>query len=329
MEKIAGKFQISANKQLNSETVLGVSKQSFRTALPFSVSKERRSRFEKSFCVGLPRLNFHARRPSSLADPVSQLCTARQFQERVYSNCCGEIHEPPRFHRKQWEFAYILQVLKKHGKLASRSKGLGFGCGLEPLPAVFCKYGCEVLVTDLAQENAVSKGWKETSQYTANLDQLYEASQRIIDQKSFYDRITYREVDMNNVPRRFDKSFDFVWSACSLEHLGSLQAGMDFIYASLCCLRPGGVAVHTTEFNLSSNTDTVENDQVCLYREKDILGAIKGLPKGCSAVQLNLDAGNSEIDAYVDVPPYLPAPHLKLLLGQYVTTSIGLIFTKD
>jgi 2-polyprenyl-3-methyl-5-hydroxy-6-metoxy-1,4-benzoquinol methylase len=310
------------------ETVLGVTLGSFKEALPYGSAGQRRTRYKQSYTADIPRWSFKSNGASSLKTPLSQLCTADQFQEPVYSELCAEIHEPPRLHRKQWEFAYILQVLKKHGKLKPGSKGLGFGCGREPLPAAFCKYGCSVLATDLDQESGISKGWRETSQYTGNLDELFEASRRIVDKKTFYEQITYKEVDMNSVPAELHGGFDFVWSACSLEHLGSLQNGINFIYSSLRCLKPGGVAVHTTEFNLSSDSETVENSQVCLYREKDILQTISALPEGFSAVQLNLDTGRGEIDKYVDVPPYLPAPHLKMLLERFVTTSIGLIFTR-
>ena len=37
------------------------------------------------------------------------------------------------------------------------------------------------------------------------------------------------------------------------------------------CIKRGGVAVHTTEFNLSSNEETVENGNSALYGEGRIL----------------------------------------------------------
>ena len=52
---------------------------------------------------------------------------------------------------------------------------------------------------------------------------------------------------MNHLPDDL-RGFDFTWSSCALEHLGTLAAGADFVVAQMDCLRPGGVAVHTTEF---------------------------------------------------------------------------------
>jgi SAM-dependent methyltransferase len=301
----------------------------FSKALAHSNYDQNRTNFESCYCPRLERLSFGSVSPAKLADPVSQLCTASQFQELVYNELCAEIDEVPRFHRKQWEFAYILSVLKKHGKLTNHTTGLGFGCGREPLPAAFAKYGCNVLATDLAPDEAVAKGWTQSGQHSGSLNELYNASSRFIERDLFYTNVSYKQVDMNNIPCDFHDAFDFVWSACCLEHLGSLEAGMQFIIASLACLKPGGVAVHTTEFNLSSNTETIETPHVCLYRHQDILRLLSSLPHGVNSAYLNLDTGCGVVDEYIDVPPYLPAPHLKMLLGSFVTTSIGLVFVKD
>ena len=50
-----------------------------------------------------------------------------------------------------------------------------------------------------------------------------------------------------------------------------------------------------------------------------------------SRIELNFDPGAGPIDRYIDVPPYSTHPqlnHLKLLLGNFVCTSIGLLFQK-
>ena len=39
-----------------------------------------------------------------------------------------------------------------------------------------------------------------------------------------------------------------------------VEAGLRFLEDSLDCLKPGGVAVHTTELNLSSNEETMETE---------------------------------------------------------------------
>ena len=123
--------------------------------------------------------------------------------------------------------------------------------------------------------------------------------------------------------------FDFVWSSCALEHLGSMESGIEFILNSTKCLRRGGVAVHTTEFNLSSNRDTLESKSIVLFRKRDIEELIARLERtGCAVAPLNLGIGERLEDGFVDLPPYKAAPHIKLALGGYITTSIGLIITR-
>ena len=52
-------------------------------------------------------------------------------------------------HRKLWEWCYIAQALDERGLLRSRSKGLAFAVGQEPLTAAFASLGCQVVATDL------------------------------------------------------------------------------------------------------------------------------------------------------------------------------------
>lgn len=265
----------------------------------------------------------------TLENLTSQLCTQKQFKSPIYKRWCAEIREVPRFHRKQWEFVYILEALERHGMLAEARHGLGFGCGNEPLPAVMAKHGCRVLVTDLDLARAAEQGWRGTSQHVANIEELFAQSRGILDRTKFQEHIAYREVDMNNIPHDLHGQFDFVWSACSLEHLGSLHHGGNFIQESLLCLKPGGVAIHTTEFNLSSDEETCEREMVSLFRGQDIRRILtEAKKKNFDFKTMNFNAGNSTLDNYIDIPPYLADPHLKLIVSGFITTSLGIIIHK-
>ena len=145
---------------------------------------------------------------------------------------------------------------------------------------------------------------------------------------AFNKLVKFRHVDMNNLPEDI-QSFDACWSACALEHLGSLKHGLDFIRNSLNCLRPGGIAVHTTEFNLSSNEETFEKSRLSIYRKKDIVSLLSELQdEGHEVWPLNLHPGDKMLDEVIDLPPYSPL-HLKLLLrDSFVTTSLGIAVRK-
>jgi len=91
-------------------------------------------------------------------------------------------------------------------------------------------------------------------------------------------------------------------------------------------LRPGGLAVHTTEYNLDSDTDTVSAGNTVLYRRAD-LGALVGRleEQGHAVAALDLVPGDGILDEYVDLPPYGEDAHLRAWFGKYSTTSVALV----
>jgi hypothetical protein len=202
----------------------------------------------------------------TLQNPISQLVTQNQFDEPLYRQWCDEIRETPRYHRKQWEFVYILQALQEHNLLRKDVRGLGFGVGSEPLPAVMAKYGCQVLATEINIEKMHEQGWVKGRTVETQLSSLNDRG--ICDDSVFRKLVSYKDVDMNNLPH-FLRDYDFLWSCCALEHVGSIELATKFILTSLECLEPGGLAVHTTEYNTSSNILTVKKASTVFFRKRD------------------------------------------------------------
>jgi hypothetical protein len=204
--------------------------------------------------------------------------------------------------------------------------GLGFGVGKEPLPALFASKGCEVIATDLDPSHAASADWTQTNQHSSQLSDLNERG--ICDPLLFAERVRFRAEDMNDISVDL-LDFDFTWSSCAFEHLGSIRHGLSFFVNSLKCLKPGGIAVHTTEFNLTSNFTTIEAHNLVLFRRFDIeaLGAMVQAA-GATLIPVNFNPGNEPIDRHYDVPPYAH-PHLRIQLDRFVFTSIGLIAIKN
>lgn len=91
-------------------------------------------------------------------------------------------------------------------------------------------------------------------------------------------------------------------------------------------LRVGGIAVHTTEFNASSNDPTVAEGGTVIYRLRDIEELVARLrDRGHEVQPFVIGPTAHALDYHVDVPPYQHDIHLKLLLTGYVTTSVGLV----
>ena len=257
---------------------------------------------------------------------VTQLCTQAQMRTPEYLALCESVGIDTVFRRKKWEWAYILQALREHGAIEAGKRGLGFGVGRECVVAALAREGCSITATDLVATEAEKRGWADGSQYAGALDALN--SDGLCDPKEFRERVTYRHVDMNAIDADL-VDYDFVWSSCAFEHLGSLEHGMRFVREAMRCLKPGGVAVHTTEFNLSTGESTIRRGTTVLYRRSDIEELAKQLEaEGHWVAPRNYHPGSGELDHHVDVPPYKWSPHLRLLVGRYPTTSIGIIVKK-
>lgn len=258
----------------------------------------------------------------------STLCHQAHFGLDQYRFWVKALKDRPKFYRKQWEFVFIAQTLYERGLLAPGRRGLVFGAGEEPLPALFASFGAQIVATDQARDTAEEGGWTRTGQHTHDLSALNRHG--ICTERMFNELVSFMAVDMNAIPDSLNDTFDFCWSACSLEHLGSLQNGLDFIEHSLKTLKPGGIAVHTTEFNLSSDDDTIESRDLSLYRRRDIDAFIaKMTAKGYITSPVDWELGEGFAETVVDLPPFgRGEPHIRLKAGQYDTTSIGLIIER-
>lgn len=256
----------------------------------------------------------------------SELCKAKDWQTDWFNRWVKELNEPARYHRKQWEFIFVMQALWERGCIAKGKKGLVFAVGTEPGPSIFANYGCDILATDIFPEKGKEKGWTNGDQLCFGIDSLNKRG--LTDNETLQKHVQYRAVDMNDIPKDL-KGFDFNWSSCSFEHLGSIKKGLEFLKNQLKTLKPGGWAVHTTEFNISSNDQTLDNCDTVIFRKRDLDKLAKELRSmGHFVEELDYSLGGLPEDFDVDVYPHNEQVHLKLQLNEYVVTSIGLIIQK-
>ena len=270
--------------------------------------------------------------PVYQSEPATQLtsclCNATQLRSDAFRFWASELRMPWRLHRKLWEHCYILQSLHERNLLRQGSRGLGFAVGQEPLPALMAKYGCQIVATDLDVADSRSECWADTDQLTLGLDTLHHP--KILGREAFEQSVTYRPADMNRIPTDLN-DFDFTWSTCSFEHCGSLELGADFLLNQMDCLKPGGVAVHTTEYNLTSDRETITDGPTVIYRRCDVINMIDRLIRAGHRVEpLSLQPGTTPQDRHIDLPPYSETRHMKLkLFDRFVTSSVALIVQKD
>lgn len=231
-------------------------------------------------------------------------------------------------HRKHWEYCAIAQALHERAMLEPGRVGCGFAVGQEPLPSAFASCGVKILATDQAREHS-AESWVASGQHAASLDNVYMPA--LIDRSDFDAHVRFRPVDMRFLQLPWPESFDFIWSSCSLEHLGSLEAGWQFVLSSLELVKPGGFAIHTTEFNIASNDQTLMEGESVIYRRQDIEDLERRLRSiGCGLSEYDFFGGDDVQDIEFDFPPYYKNNrcHIKLLIHGHIATSFLLIIRK-
>jgi hypothetical protein len=253
-------------------------------------------------------------------------CLARDFYHREFAAFCHSMALPVYLNRKFWEFGFIWHHLCAAGAIKPGACGVGFGVGRERFPSLFARHGCKILATD-APLGAARAEWTATGQHSSSTNELFFPE--IVSEHLFRENVRFEFCDMNAIGDEI-RNYDFCWSSCSFEHLGSIANGLDFVVNSVeKALKLGGVACHTSELNLSSNEETIDEGATVLFRRSDIEKLIERLEsRGHRVEPLPIEPGESFIDFLVDLPPYSPDMHLRLNLGKYVTTSFGIVVTR-
>jgi SAM-dependent methyltransferase len=271
----------------------------------------------------LERARLHPAPSFSRKPLLSCVCKASDFLSDGYLHWCAMLKETPRWHRKQWEWCYIAQVLSERGCLVPGKRGLGFAVGHEPLPATFAALGTEIVATDAPPEVAAAGNWDSSGVWAGQSAAVNDRG--ICDDAAFGACVRFATVDMRQIPKAYEDGFDFVWSSCAFEHLGSVDAGLRFMVEQARCLKYGGVSVHTTELRLFADAPSVDLGDSILFCKDDLerLGEMLA-EQGVRLVPFNWELGRDPADCFVD-PELNEQLHLRRLMSGYVTTSVGVI----
>ncbi len=264
------------------------------------------------------------RRVPTMQHPISQACSFGQIESPEYAEWCRRLQLPVLKHRKLWEWCYILQVLESADMFRPGRVGLGFGVGREPITPYAASQGCKIVATDLPAAESKSEEWRDTGQHADRLADLNEEG--LCPPDVFERSVTFRPVNMREIPADLN-SFDFTWSSCALEHLGSLQGGIDFFENQLACLKPGGIGVHTTEFNVDPDGPTLSDGHTVLYQRKQLEELTARLRKQGHRMKTTFALGTTPEDLHVDIEPYTNV-HIRTETYNIVHTSFGLVVQK-
>lgn len=249
---------------------------------------------------------------------------------------CNQLGVQALYHRKLWELPYVLHNLWSFGKIAPGKRGLGFGCGEEAIPSYLAAHGVDVVATDLPPDHENAVGWRNTAQHTDSLDKIWRP--HLVSKETFDQHVTLEYVDMNAIPESL-RDFDFCWSICAFEHVGSIEKGLRFIENSMETLQSGGISVHTTEFNFRDGP-TIDNWGTVLFQQRHFEDLARRLTAaGHRAEPISFDLGTGPLDRFIDVPPYGDFPsmmqnidkfpaHLKLSVDGFASTCYGLVVEK-
>jgi 2-polyprenyl-3-methyl-5-hydroxy-6-metoxy-1,4-benzoquinol methylase len=285
--------------------------------------------------AALPAAGETQARPVGLKSKTS---TQADIESDWVRHWASELKTAVIYHRKLWEMAFVLQGLFEHGHIREGARGLGFGCGVEPHPSYLASRGVQVTITDLDQQSASALGWIDTDQHAATLDQAFHP--HLVSRDEYDSLVDFRVADMNAIPAEL-RGYDFCWSMCAVEHLGSIEKGLAFLRNALATLRPGGLSIHTLEFNVEDDGPTIDHWLTVLFQRRHLEAIAAQLRReGHDVAELDFDYGTGPLDKFIDIPPYAGDPkmdptslvgnplHLKLGIDGFVATCFGLIVRK-
>lgn len=263
---------------------------------------------------------------------ISKPCSETDFYNDEFLNVATELgyKDGDIKHRKLWEWVFIIRALKRYGMIEKEKKGLGFAVGTEPLPSYFTGKGISVTASDLGVENKAAKDWAATNENAlGNIEKLWRAD--LCSKELFKRNIKYRDIDMNHIPDN-EQGYDFCWSSCAIEHVGSLELSKQFMKNMLQTIKSGGVAVHTTEFNLSSNEDTIKTGEAVIFRRRDLEELREWFTSQGHLMVASFGRERTEGNSFIDIPPFngeCKPYHLSIVANGYVETSYGIVVVKD
>ena len=224
--------------------------------------------------------------------------------------------------RKAWEVGMVLHAFDRLGVLTPTAEILGIGVAKEETISLLSPHVKRLFATDIYCNPDTWNGWHGT-------DLMIDASQ-FLTQPYNRRRVVWQHVDGRSLPYE-DNTFDAIFSCSSFEHFGSEADIRQAIGEACRVLKPGGVAVISTEFKISGPRDWFCNVQFfdAARIQKVWLDGIGW--ELFSPIDLMLDDTvfiDYERSIHDDQYKLTAAPHIKLDNGEFRWTSVNLTCMK-
>lgn len=264
---------------------------------------------------------------------MSKVCDgADWFDPELLAVIEDDLRELPRFHRKQWEFAMILLALRRGGALRPEAVGLSMGAGKERLLYAVAQHVRQVVATDLYD---AATEWDKAR--TTDPDRYIKEDKPFpVDDA----RLRGLRMDMRSLDFE-DGAFDFCYSSCAIEHIGSRQDFLRHLSEAHRVLKDGGLYAFTTELHFGP--ETIEHPHNYYFSPEYLAGLIADCPfvagseidAGIAHHRINYPLPQNLGTLCTDGPGRLvnryitEASHVQLLLGKHPFTSVSVVLRKQ
>ncbi len=237
-----------------------------------------------------------------------------------------DLHEFPRFHRKQWEFATVFHVLKSLGLLEPTNSALSMGGGKERLSYAVASRIKHLFITDLYDAQTM---WDCAR--TEDPERFIKSDMPFPVDPS---RLSALRMDMRKLEFP-DASFDFCYSSCAIEHIGSDKDFQSHLKEVNRVLKEGGIYVFTTELHYGPELIVAPNNYIFSASYLNYLFSQSPLlPESEFDANLTPHRTNYPVPVTLDISilgSYLSDsyPHLQLLAGKHPFSSALFVLRKS
>lgn len=179
-------------------------------------------------------------------DAMQKLCDAEDWADPRFKLVVREaLGLRPRIHARQWEDAAAFICLADAGKLHPEARGIGFGCGREPLTFALGARVAHLIATDLYEAGTAWTVARTADPLGFVLGAAPEGFPA--------ERLAVHHMDMREITYP-DAHFDFCYSISAFEHIGDDEDFLRHFREVRRVLKPDGVYALTTEVLLGETT---------------------------------------------------------------------------